>query len=99
MYLLQGKLTAIKGAQEQLASILLEASKLMENVEGNEFYLVGKALDDANGVYVTELWHSKEDHDNSLQYPGVKELIMQAMPLLDGAPEKGKEFQVLNAVK
>lgn len=99
MYLLQGKLTAIKGAQEQLASILLEASKLMENVEGNEFYLVGKALDDANGVYVTELWHSKEDHDNSLQYPGVKELIMQAMPLLDGAPEKGKEIQVLNAVK
>lgn len=99
MYLLQGKLTAVDGAQEQLASILLEASKLMENVEGNEFYLVGKALDDANGVYVTELWHSKEDHDNSLQYPGVKELIMRAMPLLGGAPEKGKEIQVLNAVK
>ena len=99
MYLLQGKLTAVDGAQEELASILIEASKLMENVAGLELYLVGKVQDDPHGVYVTELWHSKEDHDNSLQYPGVKELIVRAMPLLDGAPEKGKEIQVLNAVK
>ncbi len=40
-------------------------------------------------------WDSKADHDNSLQVAGVKELISQAMPILDGRPEKGQELEIL----
>ncbi|MEZ4684912.1 MAG: hypothetical protein R3B47_02270 [Bacteroidia bacterium] len=38
---------------------------------------------------MTEVWDSKEDHANSLQLPGVRELIMQAMPILDSMPTGG----------
>ncbi|SNV32142.1 Antibiotic biosynthesis monooxygenase [Chryseobacterium taklimakanense] len=96
MYLLQGKLTAKDGKRDELAEILKDASKLISNAEGSKFYIVGKCEEDKNDVYVTELWNTKEDHDNSLNYPGVRELIMKAMPILDGQPEKGKEIEVLN---
>ena len=38
---------------------------------------------------------SKEEHDNSLKVDGVRELIMKAMPLLDGQPTKGQEIEIL----
>lgn len=96
MYLLQGKLTAKNGKQDELAEILIEASQLISKAEGSKFYLVGKSETDKNDVYVTELWNSKEDHDNSLNFPGVRELIMKAMPILDGQPQQGKEIEVLS---
>ena len=96
MYLLQGKLTAKNGKQDELAEILVEASQLISEAEGSKFYLVGKCETDKNDVYVTELWNSKEDHDNSLNFPGVKELIMKAIPILGGQPEQGKEIEVLS---
>lgn len=98
MYLLQGKLTAKTGKRDELADILIEASKLIKQAKGSKFYIVGKCLEDSNDVYVTELWDSKENHDNSLNYPGVKELIMRAMPILEGNPEKGKEIEVLSEI-
>ena len=98
MYLLQGKLTAKQGKREELAEILKDASKLIAKSEGSKFYIVGKCAENENDVYITELWNSKDDHDNSLNYPGVKELIMKAMPLLDGQPQKGKEIEVLSEI-
>ena len=50
---------------------------------------------DVNSVYVTEIWESKDDHDNSLKVKGVRELIMKAMPILDGQPTKGQELEIL----
>lgn len=46
-------------------------------------------------IYVTEIWDSKEDHDNSLKVEGVRELIMSAMPILDEQPTKGQELEIL----
>jgi quinol monooxygenase YgiN len=51
--------------------------------------VIGKDESDANSVYITEIWDSKEDHDNSLKVEGVRELIMKVMPILDGQPNKG----------
>jgi quinol monooxygenase YgiN len=42
--------------------------------------------DDFDGVDVMERWDSKDDRDRSLQLPGVRELIAQAMPILAGSP-------------
>ncbi len=94
-YLLHGKLIAKTGHGDELANILLDASKLVSTAKGCKLYVIGKDLDDLKSVYVTEIWDSKEDHDNSLKDEGVKELIMKAMPLLDGQPTKGQELEIL----
>lgn len=94
-YGLHGKLTATAGNADKLASILLEAAKLVSTAKGCRLYMVSKDHSDEDAVWVTEAWDSKEDHDNSLQVAGVKELISQAMPLLNGRPEKGQELEIL----
>ncbi|WP_210465685.1 putative quinol monooxygenase [Rufibacter roseolus] len=94
-YGLYGKLTASAGNGEKLAAILLEAAQLVSTAKGCHLYLVSidKTLEDA--VWVTEVWDSQEDQDNSLQVLGVRELISQAMPLLAGKPEKGQVLEIL----
>lgn len=94
-YLLHGKLTAKEGQGEKLASILLEASKLVSTAQGCVLYVVGRDKNDHNAVWVTEIWDSKEDHDGSLKVEGVRELIAQAIPILDGPPQKGQELELL----
>lgn len=94
-YLLHGKLTAKDGYGEKLTSILLDASKLVSTANGCILYVVSKDTVDINSVWITEIWDSKEDHDNSLNVEGVKELISIAIPILDGQPQKGQELEVL----
>lgn len=94
-YGLHGKLTATEGNGDKLASILLEASKLVSTAKGCHLYIISRDKVDKNSVWITEVWESKEDHDNSLHEEGVKELIGQAMPILNGKPEKGQELEIL----
>lgn len=94
-YGLHGKLQATADKGAHLAQILLEASKLVSTAKGCRLYLVSQDSSTPDAVWVTEVWDSKEDHDNSLQVPGVRELISQAMPLFAGRPEKGQELEVL----
>ncbi len=96
-YLLQGKLNAIDGNSSKLAEILINASKLVSTAKGCRLYLVSQSNEDINAVYVTEIWDTKEDHDNSLKIDGVMDLIGQAMPLLDGKPE-GKELKIIGGL-
>ncbi len=95
MYLLHGKLTAKAGRSNELADILLEASRLVSTAKGCKLYVIGRDQNDPDSVYVTEIWESKEDHDNSLKAEGVRELIMKAMPIIAGAPQKGQELEIL----
>ncbi|MFV0604383.1 MAG: putative quinol monooxygenase [Niabella sp.] len=94
-YLLHGKLAAKENKTGELASILLEAAALIANAKGCHLYAISKDANDASAVWVTEVWDTKEDHDNSLSVPGVRELISKAMPILEGAPQKGQELELL----
>jgi len=94
-YGLHGKLKATEGNGDKLATILLGAAKLVSTATGCHLYIVSKSKDEEDTVWVTEVWDSKEDHDNSLKQDRVRELISQAMPILDGRPEKGLELEVL----
>lgn len=94
-YLLNGKLTARQGQRDELASILIEASKLVATAQGCSLYVIGLDKSDNDSVFITEIWDTKEDHDNSLKVAGVRELIMKAMPLLDGQPTKGQEIDII----
>lgn len=94
-YLLHGKLMAKPGHRDELAAILIQASKLVSAAKGANLYVVSKEETEPNAVYVTEIWDSKEDHDASLNMEGVRELIMKAMPILNGLPAKGQELEIL----
>jgi len=94
-HLLHGKLTAKQGHKEQLTAILIDASKLVSTAKGCKLYVIGLDSSDDNSVFITEIWDTKEDHENSLKVDGVRELIMKALPLLDGQPIKGQEIEIL----
>lgn len=98
MYLLHGKLNAKAGHTDELTNILLEASKAVSTAKGCKLYVIGKDPNDLNAVFITEIWDSKEDHDNSLKEEGARELIMKAMPILDGQPTKGQELEILGGI-
>lgn len=97
-YLLHGKLTAKPDFADQLAGILIDASKLVSTAKGCNLYLINKDKDDVSSIWITEVWDSKEDHDNSLKDESVRELISKAIPILDGPPQKGQELEVLGGI-
>lgn len=94
-YGLHGKLTATEGNADQLAAILLQAAELVSQAKGCHLYAISQEEATPDAVWITEIWDSKADHDQSLTLPGVRELIGQAMPLLAGRPEKGQELTIL----
>lgn len=97
-YGLHGKLRATPGKGDELASILSQASALMASANGCYLYMVSIDAQDVDTVWVTEVWESKEDHDNSLGIAGVSELISKAIPILEGKPGKGLELQVISGI-
>ena len=97
-YFLHGKLSAKAGKGDELSAILLEASGLVATATGCLLYMVSTDPNDADTVWVTELWETAQDHDDSLKVPGVSELIGKAVPILSSMPDKGQELQVLGGV-
>ncbi len=97
-YALQGSFKAKSGERDALAKILSEASNLMSNAKGCHLYLVCVDETDSQTVYINEVWDSKADHDASLNVDGVRALIGQAMPLIDGPPVKGLELKVVSDI-
>jgi quinol monooxygenase YgiN len=93
-YGLTGKMKAKPGKGNELGAILLQASKLVSTAKGLHLYIVSMDAEAPDVIHVAEVWDSKTDHDNSLQLPGVKELISQAMPIIEGKPE-GAILEVL----
>ena len=84
-YGLTGKLLAQPGKRDDLIALLRRGATSMESEEiGCLMYLICKASDDENGIWVHEMWTSKEAHDASLSVPAVREVIGQAMPIIAG---------------
>jgi len=88
MYGLTGKMIAQPGQREALLDFLLQAAKGMDDLEGCYLYVVCEAVDDPNGIWVTEVWRSQDDHKASLAMPGTQELIAKARPLIAGFGER-----------
>lgn len=97
-YGLHGKLKAKEGEGDTLAEILVQASKLVSHAKGCHLYMVSRDTQEKESVWVTEVWDSKADHDQSLSIEGVRELISQAIPILAGQPEKGTELEVISGI-
>jgi quinol monooxygenase YgiN len=79
-----GKLIAKEGERERLTTILLDAAESLRNLDECELYLVSVAPEDANSVYVYEVWASESAHQGSLTLESTQTLIQQAKPILAG---------------
>ena len=94
-YGLHNKLDAKNGKAEELAKLLLEASKVVSKAKGCCMYMVSREEKTLDSIWVTEVWDTKEDHDDSLKIPEVREVISKAMPILAGMPEGGQQLVIL----
>lgn len=79
MYGLVNKFKAQSGQREALLAILLESTG---ELPGCFSYVVAKDAKDADVIWVTEVWESKEKHQASLATPAVKDAITRGKPLI-----------------
>jgi quinol monooxygenase YgiN len=81
---LHGKLMAHPGQRDALSKILLDAARVVSPLPGCEIYFVSTDEQDANALYVTEVWKSEADHKASLEMPEVRALIEKGRPMVAG---------------
>jgi quinol monooxygenase YgiN len=81
------RFTAQPGQGEALATLLLEAADGVGGLDACRLYLVSRAPDDPETVWVTEAWTSREEHDAALADERAAALIACVLPLLAGPPE------------
>lgn len=81
MFGLIGKMTVQDGKRDAVVAALIESSAA---IPGCLSYIVATDPLDANAIWVTEAWDSKESHDASLQLPAVQKAIALARPFITG---------------
>lgn len=85
MYGLIGKMIAKPGQRDALVSILLGSTGEMP---GCRSYIIAADPEDANAIWITEVWESEALHNASLQLPQVQAAIAQARPIIEGFGER-----------
>jgi quinol monooxygenase YgiN len=81
MYGLIGKMTSQAGRRDELVSILLDGAAGMP---GCLSYIIANDPSDADVIWITEAWESKEAHVASLSLASVKAAITRGRPLIAG---------------
>ncbi len=87
-----GSMRAKSGHRDHVVSILLSDVDGLR-AAGCTIYIVSRAADDEDIIWVNEVWQSKQHHDESLQLPATKDAIARAMPMLTGE-FTGQELRV-----
>jgi quinol monooxygenase YgiN len=81
MYGLIGKMNAQPGRRDDVLEILLGT---LAPMPGCTSYVVALDPEDTDGIWITEVWDSRDSHQASLQLPSVREAIARARPLIAG---------------
>jgi quinol monooxygenase YgiN len=79
MYGLIGSMKTQPGQRDAVLAILLEGTGAMP---GCLSYIVAKDPVDADVIWITEVWDSRESHAASLRIPAVRAAIQRARPLI-----------------
>jgi quinol monooxygenase YgiN len=79
MYGLIGKMVAVPGQRDAMIAILLEGTGEMP---GCLSYVVARDPNDADAIWITEVWDNKESHEGSLKLPAVRDAITRGRPLI-----------------
>ncbi|WP_028032182.1 putative quinol monooxygenase [Chelativorans sp. J32] len=81
MFGLIGKMRAQPGMRDSLLEILTSSTGGMP---GCLSYVIAKAEDDEDVIWITEVWDTEENHKASLSLPQVQQAISKARPLIAG---------------
>jgi len=82
------KLTAKPGKRSEVIGILLESAQPFQNNTACLLYMVYEDTEDADVIWVEDLWTDKAEHEAELAKPELQAYVKQAMPLLEGIPEQ-----------
>jgi quinol monooxygenase YgiN len=74
-----GRMIAVPGKRDALIEILLEGTHAMP---GCLSYIVARDAEDADAIWITEVWDSEASHDASLQLPAVQAAITKGRDLI-----------------
>jgi quinol monooxygenase YgiN len=85
MYGLIGKMTAVPGERDAVIAILLEG---IPGMPGCLSYIVAQDPDEANAIWITEVWDSQASHKASLSLPQVQQAITRGRPLIASFDEQ-----------
>ena len=81
LYGLIGKMKAVPGQRDALIAIILEGAG---DMPGCLSYIVARDVEDADAIWITEVWDSQASHDVSLKLPSVQVAIGKARDLVAG---------------
>jgi quinol monooxygenase YgiN len=81
MYGLIGQLKAQPGRRDALLTLLLDK---LDSMPGCRSYVIALDSDDADALWITEVWDDQASHDASLTLPSVQQTIAAARPLIAG---------------
>lgn len=81
MYGLIGRIRAVAGKRTELAAVLVQEDGAMP---GCLSYVVAEDPDDADALWVTEVWTDEAAHRASLSMPAVQAAIAKGRPLIAG---------------
>lgn len=81
MYGLIGQMLASPGKREALIAVLMENGDAMP---GCLSYIIARDTDNADAIWVSEVWDSVESHRASLDLDRVKAAIAKARPIIAG---------------
>ena len=66
---------------------MIDALKGLIGMKGNISFVIAKDGKNENGIYITEIWESKEAHDAALGTDQFKAAFGKAAPMMGGAPD------------
>lgn len=84
-YGLIGKMLAVPGKRDALIDVLLAG---VSGMPGCLSYVVARDAEDADALWVSEVWESKDAHAASLSLPAVRDAIARGRPLIAGFGER-----------
>ncbi|HEY0271003.1 MAG TPA: antibiotic biosynthesis monooxygenase family protein [Sphingomonas sp.] len=74
-----GRMIANPGQRDALIAIMIDGAKGMP---GCLSYIVARDGDDADAIWITEVWDSEASHDAALAMPAVQAAIGKGRPLV-----------------
>jgi quinol monooxygenase YgiN len=85
MYGLIAKIKAAAGQRDAPIAVLLAGTSA---TPGCLSYIVAKDTADADAIWITEIWNSRESWQASLSLPPVQQAIAKGRPLIAGFAER-----------
>ncbi len=77
------KMVARPGQAEILLERMLAVAESVREAPGCLLYVINRTVEDADTLWVTELWRSQEDADQALKSEGAQQAMPAVLELLD----------------